>query len=361
MVACAATLGLLGIAPAAAGATSTPTSSTAAGSSPSSTGTSSAPAPSAGTLTPAWSFVPLSASPDRLTRSSIHLIAKPGQAVSDVAVLTNYSTQALDFDIYPSDAYNTKKLGAFTLNTPNIKEVAVGTWISLPVNIYNLPPRTATEFKFTVKVPVNASPGDHVGGIVALNTVQPVKQEPGTSIAVQRGEGIAVYVRVPGPLHAGVAAANIGATMSTPAIGFGSGWARVHYQVDNTGNVVLNGHANLEAVNVFGSVIKRFPPVTIDALIPGQSMALVEPRWTGLPFAGPVHLKVIMTTTSVNGTGEAVVWVFPWLLFLLIVLVIVALVALWIWRRRKRRAESMPAEASGGPDAPAPKEPAAVG
>jgi hypothetical protein len=203
--------------------------------------------------------------------------------------------------------------------------------------------------------------------VVALNLAAPTGVGSGTNLAIQRGEGIAVYVRVPGALHPGVASADIGAATSVPALGFGSSWAKAHYEVVNTGNAVLNGRAQLEAVNVFGTVIKRFAPVSIDALIPGQKMAIVEPRWNGLPFAGPVHLKVDMVTTSIKSTGEAVIWVVPWLLFLLIVLLIVVLIGYWIHRRRRRRA-NMPPPAVGSAGTPASSssttdvsEPATVG
>ena len=291
-------------------------------------------ATSGGQQSPAWSFVPLSQSANFLSRTAIHLLAGPGQTVSDTAVLTNYSTQTLNFDVYGSDAVNTPQ-GAFTLQAPNVHPREVGTWIALPVNQYNLPPRTATEFHFEVKVPANATPGDHAGGIVALNLAPNTHPQGGTQFAVQRGEGIAVYVRVPGPLHPGVAASNIGATYSSPPIGFGGSWAKVHYQVVNTGNVVLNGTSQAAVTNLFGTTVHRFPPVHIDALIPGERMSVVEPKWQNLPFIGPVHLKVVITTTAVKSTGESQFWVVPWLLILIIV---VALVLLWyLWRRRRRR------------------------
>ena len=285
--------------------------------------------------TPAWSFVPLSQSANFLSRSAVHLLAGPGQTVSDTAVLTNYSSNTLDFDVYGSDAYNTKRLGVFTLNPPNVKPTDVGSWINLPVNQYNLPPKTTTEFHFEVKVPINATPGDHAGGIVALNLAPNTTPQSGTSVAVQRGEGIAVYVRVPGPLHPGVAAANVGATYSSSPLGFGSSWAQVHYQVVNTGNEVLNGKVQASATDIFGSTVHTFKPVAITALIPGQREGVIEPKWNGLPFAGPVHLKIVMTTTAVKSTGQAQFWIVPWLLILIVVLVLLALF-LW-WRRRRRR------------------------
>jgi hypothetical protein len=321
-----------------------------------------------GNQTPSWSFVPLSSSANHLTRTAIHLEAAPGQTVTDTAVLTNYSCSELNFQVYGSDAYNTVHLGAFTLETPNAPKVGVGKWISEPVNLVNLPARTSDEFRFTVSVPINTSAGDHAGGVVALNLAPPTGVGSGTQVAIQRGEGIAVYVRVPGTLHPGVAAADIGATKSIPALGFGSGHATPYYEVLNTGNVVLNGKAQLEAVNIFGTVVKKFAPAPIDALIPGQKMAVVEPRWNGLPFVGPVHLKVAITTSSINAMGQAEFWVLPWLLFLIIVVVILVLLGLWIRRRRRRRrrADAPPssAEGAGAGSASAPTEvdePATVG
>lgn len=303
-----------------------------------------------GGTTPAWSFVPLSQKANFLSRSAIHLLAGPGQTVSDTAVLTNYSTDTLDFDVYGSDAYNTKKLGVFTLNPPNVKPIDVGNWLTLPVNQYNLQPCSVAEFHFEVKVPLNAAPGDHAGGIVALNLAPNTQPQSGTNFAVQRGEGIAVYVRVPGPLHPGVAAANVGATYSSSPLGFGSSSATVHFQVVNTGNEVLNGKAQVIVTDIFGSTVHTFRAVPIVALIPGQRMAIVEPKWSGLPFFGPVHLNVKMTTTVIKSTGAAQFWIVPWLLFLIIIVVLVALI--YLWRRHRKRKQAEEAEEGPSEDTP---------
>ncbi len=324
-------LSLLAFAPAAtAGAAGTPAAT--------STSCPQVPAAVQGT-TPAWSFVPLSQKTDVLSRSAIHLIAGPGQTVTDTAVLTNYSTDTLPFNVYGSDAYNTKVLGTFTLHPPNVKPKDVGTWITLPVNNYDLPGCHVAEFHFTVKVPLNAAPGDHAGGIVALNLAPDTNPQPGTNFAVQRGEGIAVYVRVPGPLHPGVAAANVGATYSTSPLGFGSSSAKMHYQVVNTGNEVLNGKSQLTVTNIFGSTVHTFRPVPIVALIPGGRMTVTEPTFSGLPFFGPVHLHVTMTTSAITSTGSAQFWIVPWLLILIVIVVLALLFYLWRRRRKRKHAE----------------------
>ena len=303
--------------------------------------------------TPAWSFVPLSQKANVLSRSAIHLIAGPGQTVSDTAVLTNYSTDTLPFNVYGSDAYNTKVLGTFTLHPPNVKPKDVGTWISLPVDHYDLPGCHVAEFHFTVKVPLNASPGDHAGGIVALNLSPDTGQQPGTNFSVQRGEGIAVYVRVPGPLHPGVAAANVGATYSSSPLGFGSSTAKVHYQVVNTGNEVLNGQSQVTVKNIFGSTVHTFRPVAIVALIPGGRMTVSEPKFSGLPFFGPVHLDVKMTTTATSSTGSAQFWIVPWLLILIVIVVLALL--FYFWRRRRKRKQAEQAAVATPPDATPPE------
>jgi hypothetical protein len=334
-------LGLLAFVP-----TSVAAAAGTSGSGPASETCPNVPAVGSGNQTPAWSFVPLSQSANFLSRSAIHLIAGPGQTVTDTAVLTNYSTQPLNFDVYGSDAYNTKIGGAFTLNPPTVKATDVGSWLTLPVNQYNLPPCYVAQFHFQVKVPINASPGDHVGGVAALNLAPNTHPESGTQFAVQRGEGIAVYVRVPGPLHAGVAAADIGATYSSSPLGFGSSSAQVHYSVLNTGNEVLNGKAQVVVTDIFGSTVHTFKPVLIQALIPGQRMTVVEPKFSGLPFFGPVHLNVKMTTTVTKSTGEAQFWVLPWLLILIVVVVLAVLFYFWRRRRKRKRAEN----AAAGPE-----------
>ena len=195
---------------------------------------------------------------------------------------------------------------------------------------------------------------------MALN-LAPNTSPTGTQVAVQRGEGIAVYVRVPGPLHPGVAAANVRATYSSSPLGFGSSWAKVHYQVVNTGNEVLNGKVQVVATDIFGSTVHTFKPVPIVALIPGQREGIVEPKWNGLPFFGPVHLKVIMTTTSIKATGDAQFWIVPWLLILIVVLVLIALFVWWRRRRRKRLADQSLRDAQETADSvPSEGEPAAV-
>ena len=63
-------------------------------------------------------------------------------------------------------------------------------------------------------------------------------------------------------------------------------------------------------------------------------------------FFGPVHLKIIMTTTAVKSTGSAEFWIVPWLLILIIVVVLA--LAFWLWRRRRKKklAEQDPTEAA---------------
>jgi cbb3-type cytochrome oxidase subunit 3 len=334
-------LGLLAFAPATAGAAGT-LDAAASISCP------NVPAAAQGT-TAAWSFVPLSQSSNFLSRSAIHLIAGPGQTVTDTAVLTNYSVDTLPFNVYGSDAYNTKVLGTFTLHPPNVKPIGVGSWITLPVNNYDLPGCHVAEFHFTVKVPLNAAPGDHAGGIVALNLASPdASPQSGTNFAVQRGEGIAVYVRVPGPLHPGVAAANVGATYSSSPLGFGSNSAKVHYQGVNTGNEVLNGQSQVTVKNIFGSTVHTFRPVAIVALIPGGRMTVTEPKFSGLPFFGPVHLDVKMTTTVTTSTGSAQFWIVPWLLILIVIVVLALLYYFWRRRRKRKQAEEAAAPPPDG-------------
>ncbi len=75
-----------------------------------------------------------------------------------------------------------------------------------------------------------------------------------------------------------------------------------------------------------------------------------------------MHLKVIMTTTSIKATGDAQFWIVPSLLILIVVLVLIALFVWWRRRRRKRLADQEPPEDAQekADSVPSEGEPAAV-
>ena len=87
---------------------------------------------------------------------------------------------------------------------------------------------------FTLTVPANAQPGDHIGGVIAALT----QRANGGRVAQENRVGDAVYLRVSGPLQPvlSVESLSVGGYHGT-VNPFGGGSTSVSYTVHNTGNV----------------------------------------------------------------------------------------------------------------------------
>ena len=288
-------------------------------------------------------FAPVSPKHVTSPRSSFYYEVAPGQVIQDSVELSNLTDSPQRFLIYAADAYNTPSAGTIAIRPDGSKSTGVGSWITLPVSSYKVPARTAATFTFVLRVPENVAPGDHVGGIVALDlsgTTPPVTGR--SAVTVRQGIGLAVVVRVHGHLAPAATISGVGATVSEPALGplAGRGRAVVRYQLTNTGNTVLNGSVAVHVTDLLGQVVERFPARSIVSLVPGSELSVVEPTWRSLAL-GPLTIVVSFTpsgSSAIEATGSLVV--FPWALALVVVFVLVSVVggaSLGVVRRARRR------------------------
>jgi hypothetical protein len=263
----------------------------------------------------------------------------PGQEISDEFELSNYTAQPQSYFLYGADGYDNQS-GGFVLRQRGYHNVEVGKWISILTSSYTVAPHTAVIIPFAVQVPLDASPGDHVGGVVALNAATAPAINGKVSVQIRQGLAVAVYVRVVGPVHPAVAITKVGALSSEPTLAFVNGDSKAHvfFTVDNVGNEDLHATAKANVEDVFGRTVKTFPSVKMPLIIPGAIFTVIEPPWKPLPIAGPEHIVVHLSTDKA-GTISAtdILWILPWLLVLALVVVILAIVGLLLWRRRRRR------------------------
>ncbi len=291
---------------------------------------------------PAFTFEPTPSPNTQAPRSSFRYSLKPGGTLSDSVLLTNLTNQPEEFEIWSADGYNTPRSGYLTLRPQNYPKKDVARWLTLPVSggVHVLPAATSATLTFDLSVPPNARPGDHVGGIVALD-VTPQKSANGrTQFQVHQGIASAVFVHVIGPLHPSASVVAVEVAQSEPALGFAPGTSHgyVGFKLENTGNTILNGTATVRVTNIFGQTVKTFPSTPVGNFIPGQVFSVIEPKWQPLPFIGPEHVSVTFRPSGAAlSTGAATFWIFPWLLILIVV---VALgLGIWRWRRRRQRAK----------------------
>lgn len=226
-----------------------------------------------------------------------------GTTVSDSATILNSSDKELTFQVFATDAVNTPSGGAFALLPVERKPRDVGTWIALAplaATTVTVPPKGRTDVPFTVKVPQDAAPGDHVGGIVALNTaVEGVRKDGKVQVGVKRSVGARLYFRVPGPLTPGLSVEDVRVARGAPLLPWvKDARATVSYALVNRGNVVVEPKVSLSARGLFGRRVLDRPgrePKLV--LLPGQRVEMTEP-WPDAPQLNWVTVKVAASAAA---------------------------------------------------------------
>ncbi|MFF5704199.1 WxL protein peptidoglycan domain-containing protein [Streptomyces sp. NPDC012794] len=274
-----------------------------------------------------------------------------GTTVHDSVTVLNSSDRELTFRVFATDAVNTPSGGAFALLPVQTKPRDVGTWVALAPEAaatVTVPPRGRRDIPFTVKVPEDAVPGDHVGGIVALNTqVEGVREEGRVQVGVQRQVGARLYFRVPGPLTPGLSVEDVRVTRGAPLLPWvKDARATITYTLVNRGNVVLGPTVAVSAEGLFGRRLLDRPARDRKVvLLPGQRIELTEP-WPDSPQLDRVSVTVRAGASGYPdlapeaGTDFLAV---PWPAAGAALLLAGAAVALPVLRRR-RRADAEEAE-----------------
>lgn len=273
-------------------------------------------------------------------RQFFTLQAEPGTTVKDKVSVSNLSGTPTTFRIYGADAYNTPRDGGFAVRGPDEANHDVGTWIRLAKSSLTVPPRTRADIPFTLTVPANASPGDHPGAIVALDT-QTERGSGKLAVGVQRAVGARVYLRVSGPSLAALSVEHMSVDHGSPLMpGAGSSAATIHYTLVNRGNVTLSPRLAVKATGLFGRTLLSRPARDLPLeLLPGQQVTLTE-KWPGAPAWDrvSVHLTVSTATGGVHESAGASYVVAPWLAVGLLTAGLALLLAWYVRRRHSRHA-----------------------
>lgn len=276
--------------------------------------------------------------PDDRTRFSYS--ADPGQSISDRVLIGNTGTQRQDFTVFATDAYNGDG-GDFSLLATADTPTELGAWVSFENGQsriqFSLEPQEVRLLTFTVAFPADATPGDHVGGIVAS-----VVQE-GQQVTLDRRVATAVFARVSGELQPRLTIASFDATYQGDWWNPFGGTVKILYTVDNTGNVALAANLTMSAGTWFGIPATADQGGGIPVLLPGNS-ATYEYDLTGVgqwgylnasarlqPFVDTTDSAQEMTVTPVS--RDTVVIAMPWTVLIVAAL---AVGAVWLvrWRRR---------------------------
>lgn len=282
--------------------------------------------------------------------------AAPGTTIYDQVALLNQDDQPIGLEVYSGDVIQAD--AGLSVRPKVDTSVDAGSWIAVggPTQV-EVPAQTATAgvgytiVPFTLTIPADAQPGDHLGGIVASLVTRGTGGANTPGITLDQRVAARVYIQVSGDLAPGLVVTRLGATWEPGGV-VGAGAVTVRYTLHNTGNMRMAVEPSASVSGVLGMLSRSAKGDRVDDLLPG---AEVEQEVT-ISRVWPLGLETVTVTAhaakpSVGerpnlhvATASMHVWALAWW-HLVVLALVLALVARLVVRRRRRRAWDRSAEA----------------
>jgi hypothetical protein len=263
-------------------------------------------------------------------RPNFNYSVSPGDVIADAFVVTNLGTAELPLAIYAADGYTTPQ-GHLDLQPADVASADLGTWVTLETTEVTLGAGESAEVPFTLAVPMDASPGDHPGGIVAAYT----SSADGGTVRLDRRLGSRLHVRVAGEQHVGLEISNVHLSQDLAINPITPAPTVLTYTVTNVGNVRTLAHESVTLAGPGGATVTG----TVEEIMPGSAVerSVVLNGW---PLVR-VGAELVLTPETVDGaigaevTAGASTWAVPW--GWIVVALLILAVAVTVGVRRGRR------------------------
>jgi hypothetical protein len=223
------------------------------------------------------------------------LEARPGQSVEQSIGLRNDSKGTLDLRLVPVDA-TTGPLGGVSYGLEHEDRRAVGSWIQLQREGITLAPGASKTIPFSVSIPTDAAPGEHVGGISVFVPAEEEGRGPtetGAAVVVRSRRIVAVQVQLPGGDPAHIDIRGVEAAARPDGL-------YLEVLVANDGGGLTKGTGLIELPDEGFS--REF---SIDTFLPRTAIRYPV-KWTTEPrkgtFAGSVHIQYVGKHAMWEGT-----------------------------------------------------------
>lgn len=278
-------------------------------------------------------------------RSILTFGMTPGAVASDQVALVNQSDATYTFQVYATDAINDTN-GTLTLLPPAQRPSDAGSWITIGGKGAGgrvvVKPRSYVVVPIGIQVPTNATPGDHVAGVVtalvATSHGQPV------NVRLNQRVGLRVFLRVAGDIHPALSIENLATNYHDNWNPIGSGSATVTYRVRNNGNVSLGVRQTVNVSGLFGKAGSATPRA-ITLLLPGESVdvrAQVPGVFPEIRMSTKVELRPLVPAGNLDVGLKSVYsstqsfWAIPWVLIGIVIALLAGGFFGWRWRRKRR-------------------------
>ncbi|MFN3865738.1 MAG: hypothetical protein ACK4MD_03385 [Demequina sp.] len=279
-------------------------------------------------------------------RVSLRHVIAGGDEATDMVAVTNFGDRPATFAIYAADGAVAAD-GNFDLIPSDQESVGGGAWVTIQDVedsvardgggiIIDVPADSTAVVPVEIRVPDNATPGDHPAGIVAE-----LVSGSGGGVQLASRVGVRLHLRVAGDIVAELVPEGITTAYRPSWNPFSRGTLTIDYTVANSGNVRLGSESVGSAAGPWGTASAQ-AEVSVREVLPGEAVAAtieipVAPlfrTWgdiTATPLVvGEDDVEVALTPSTV----EFKVWTIPWSQLVLMLVLVGAFFAVRALRRR---------------------------
>jgi hypothetical protein len=244
-----------------------------------------------------------------------------GAHLEDGVLILSTSRQEVAAEVYPVDAVRSS-MGGYAAGQRTPAPTGVGSWIRMARSQVTLHQNRVAQVRFSLHVPQNATPGDHVGAIVVSVEGTPTA----SGYRVERRLALRVTVRVLGIVTP---------RLRLNAFRYDSRNHTFSLDVTNDGNVLVGIAAVIDA----GGRRLRLTQTGV-YVIPGGSAHFVA-DWRDRPTFGHVRAQALITGLVADRSpirlrsNVITLWLVPWLSIGLAAAVTLGLGGI-VWGQRRR-------------------------
>lgn len=173
--------------------------------------------------------------------------ADPGNERTYVLTVTNPGDEEKEYFVYTRDIKGVEGGGVPVFADPNEEKTSfeISEWLSLSTEKITIPAGGSVDVPLVMRVPDNASPGSHFGGI--FFSVEPPKLRQ-TGAAVGYEVATIISIRISGDISD---AARI-RSFSTDRLVYGNGNVHFAARIENQGNILIRPYGPITITGMFG-------------------------------------------------------------------------------------------------------------
>ena len=247
----------------------------------------------------------------KIIPASIEERADPGDVISETLTITNVSEAEDEYYIFKRNIKGVEAGGVplFAETEQEVTGYEITEWIELQDEPLTIPAGATVEFPLEIKVPDNASPGSHFGGVF-VSKEAPKLREIGAGVGYEVASIISIRINGDITDNARIR------SFSTDKLFYGTKDVKFEAKIENQGNILIRPRGPLTIQSMFGG--------DPEVMLVNESLAGVFPgtirtlnfEWhdEGIGF-GRYEAVLALVYSGENGQrtidASLVFWVFP--------------------------------------------------